>query len=537
MVGKKLLLPAVGAAVLVAGGAAGYWYLKGPAKDGTTPLAIAKTIPQDAYMVAFISNDLQSWAKLQQFGTPEAKQAVTEGLQNVEQQLLTKNNINFDQDVRPWLGNGMAAVFSAPSKKQDNVLVVFNIRDKVAAMQFAGKLASQGGGKSKELDYKGNKIMVSEGANSYATVVNDFLMVASDQKTIESAINTSQGQPSLAAKPGVEDVLKKGTDVQNAIVQIYMPDGNTAAQALKALSEKEGAAPSNTWKEVEKVQSVVAGIGVEDEGLRVKATVNMKPNAPKFDYQPVAGKIVSQFPAETLALISGGNISRIWAQTSEQAKSNPTAQQSLDEMRNAAKSINLDLDKDVFGWMDGEFGMAFIPSDRGILAQTGFGGLMVFDTSDRKTAEATLAKLDTLAKGYTAQVQTRDVQGKKVTEWSSPAVSGALLGHGWLDDDTLFIALGGPMVDVITSKPSQTIADSANFKAATSVLPKQNLGYFYVDMDKTMTLVNRFAALSQSPIPAKPAAVLNSIKGIGVTSTQANSANSQMDMLVALKKG
>ena len=107
MSGKKYLLPAVGAAVLMAGGAAAYLYLKGPAKDGTSPLAIARTIPDEAYAAAFISSDMQAWSKLQEFGTPEAQKLISEGLKEFEQQLLTKNNINFEKDLKPWVGNSM----------------------------------------------------------------------------------------------------------------------------------------------------------------------------------------------------------------------------------------------------------------------------------------------------------------------------------------------------------------------------------------------------------------------------------------------
>lgn len=536
MAGKKLLLPAVGAAVLVAGGAAAYWYLKGPAKDGTTPLAIAKTIPDEAYMTAFVSSDLHSWAKLQQFGTPEAKQAVTKGLQSMEQDLMAKNQINFDKDIRPWIGNGMIALM--PSKagtEQPNVLAVFNIRDKVGAMQFAGKLASQGG-KSKETEYKGNKVLISEDGDTYATVVKDFLMVASDQPTIEAAINTSQGEPSIASKPGAESVFSKSVDVPNALAYVYIPDYAGAMQTLINASAQGSQMPPVNMQQLKQVQSMVAGIGVEDSGLRMKANVTMSPDAPKFDYQPVAGKVISQFPADALAMISGGNLNRIWTQATEQAKSDPTTQQALDSIRASAKMANLDLDKDIFSWMDGEFGMAFIPSDRGLLAQLGFGSVMVFDTSDRKTAEATLAKLDALAQSNAVMVQQRDVEGKKVTEWSSPMMPEPIIGHGWLDDDSVFLALGSPMIEVITKKPAQPLDTSANFKTTTGNLSKQNLGYFYLDMDKTMALVNRFASMGQSPIPPEPAAVLNSIQGIGMTSTQINASTGEMDMLLALKK-
>lgn len=34
---------------------------------------------------------------------------------------------------------------------------------------------------------------------------------------------------------------------------------------------------------------------------------------------------------------------------------------------------------------------------------------------------------------------------------------GALLGYGWLDNDTLFVALGGSIVDAMATKPSQSL--------------------------------------------------------------------------------
>lgn len=533
----KVLLPAVGAAVLVAGGAAAYLYFKGPAKDGTTALAIAKAVPDEAYLTAFISSDLQSWAKLREFGSPEAQQVVGGGLKSLEQDLLAKNKINFEKEVLPWVGNSMIALLPNPKNTQKpSVLAVVTIRDKIAAAQFAGKLASEGGGKTKESDYKGNKVVMSEDGSTHTTVVKDYLLIASDQATIEAAINTTQGEPSLAAKPGAESVFAKGVEVQNPIAHIYMLDYATAVQKLTNVSDS-GSAELPNMKQLKQVQSMVAGIGVENDGLRMKAIVAMSPDAPKFDYKPVPGKVVAQFPAETLALISGGNISQIWSQATEQAKSDPSIESALNSARQSVKTADFDLDKDIFSWMNGEFGMALIPSEQGILSQVGFGGVLVFDTSDRKTAEATLAKLDNLAKSNAVMVQQRDVKGKQVTEWSTPMMPmGAILGHGWLDDDSVFVALGGPMVDVITSKPNQPLDNSDPFKTAIGSLPKQNLGYFYLDMDRTMALVNRFAALSQSPIPAESAAVLNSIKGVGMTSTQVDSSTGQLDFLVALKK-
>ncbi|NJP09056.1 MAG: DUF3352 domain-containing protein [Leptolyngbyaceae cyanobacterium RU_5_1] len=537
MSGKKFLLPAIGAAVLVAGGTAAYLYFKGPAKGGMAPLAIAKVVPDDAYLATYFSSDLRAWAKLKEFGTPEAQQVFDKGLKEFEQQVLTKSNIDFEKDIRPWMGDAMMAVLPAEAGSETpNLLMVVTIRDKVSALNFAAKLASQSGGKGKESDYKGNKIFGSQDNSTYSTVLNDYLVIAPEQNAVQQAIDTAKGEPSLASKPGAEAILSKPVDVQNAIAHVYLLDYATAIQQIANSSPNATPLPPATMQQLKQVKSLVAGIGVEETGLRIKAFATVDPQAPKAEYKPTPGKVIAQFPADTLALVNGANINYYWSQVVKQAETNPDSQQAIDTMRQSAKSADFDLDKDIFGWMDGEFGIGLVPSDRGILAQTGFGGVMVIDTSDRKTAEATISKLDTLAKSSSNNsiaIQERDLQGKKITEWKTPY--GAVLGHGWLDNDSIFVALG-PLVDVVANKPNPSLDSSDPFKGMTGVLPKNNLGYFYVDMDKTMTLVNRFATMTQTPVPPEYTAVLNSIRGLAVTSTQPEPTTGQVDMLLALKK-
>jgi Protein of unknown function (DUF3352) len=539
MSAKKFLLPAVGAAV-VAGGAGAYWYYNNATmKSGVTPMAIAQVVPDDAYMATFVTSDLQAWAKLQDFGTPEARKILEKGLKDAQNDMLTKSKIDFEKDLKPWVGNAMAAVLPNEKGKEPNLLLVVSIRDKVSALGFAAKMASQSDGKpAKETDYKGTKVFSNQEGNTFVALVKDYLAIAPNKKTIEQAIDTSLGEPSLAAKPGVDKVLTTPIDLKNTIAQVYVFDYANAFEQLNQAGKNPTEIPPETLKQLKNVKSMVAGVGVDDNGIRMKAIATVDESAPKFEYKPAAGKVVAQFPTETLALISGANLSSYWSQGVQQAEKDPTTKTAIDQMREATKTnINLDLDKDILGWMNGEFGIGLIPSDRGILAQSGFGSVMLFDTSDRKTAEATLAKLDEYvvkSSNGMVQLQQRDVQGKKVTEWNTPY--GSLFGHGWLDDDSVFVAIGGaPMVDVVTGK-NQPLDNSDTFKTVVGSLPKQNLGYFYMDMDKTMVLVNKFSTMAQSPIPPEPAAFLNSIKGIGATSSQVNPTTGQFEMLLALKK-
>lgn len=374
MSATKLLAPVVGAIAIAAGGTAAYLHFKTTPKDVMTPLAIAQIVPDEAYMAAFISADEQAWAKLKQFGTPEAQAVVTKNWNTWQQKLLTQSNIDIEKDLKPWVGNTMVALLPNQGNKQKpSVLVVTSIKDKISAASFAMKLANQGGSKAKESDYQGSKIIANAENSVFTAVVKDYLVIASDRPGLEAAINTTKGQPSFASKPGADSLLTKGVDVQNSIAQVYVADYSAAVQQLTSNNDQT-TLPATTLAQLKRVKSLVAGVGTDEGGVRIKAVAAIDPQAPKWDYKPAPGKIIAQLPGDTLALISGANLSSYWNQATEQAKSYPDGEQAISQARQAFKSANFDLDKDIFGWMDGEFGMALIPSDRGILSQVGFGG-------------------------------------------------------------------------------------------------------------------------------------------------------------------
>lgn len=539
MAGKKFILPAIGVAAIVAGGTVAYLHFNRSTGDAANPQAFAKVIPDDAYMATFVSSNPQTWAKLQQFGTPEAQKVVGQGLTQFQQKLGTDAKIDYDKDLKPWVGDVMIALLpsqtQAPSEKP-NMLIVVGIKDKASALNFANKMKNESKVKSTESDYKGVKIAdyPGEKGSTYTAVLKDYLVLAGEQKTIEQAIDTVQGKPSLASKPGADSLLAKGVEVQNPLARIYFPDYATAIQQFAVSGKQATPLSPQTIAQLKQVKSVVAAIGVDEAGLRLKANASLDPQTRTVEFKPAAGTIVGQFPADTLALVSGAGINYYWSQVVEGAKSSPNTQQTIDRVRQQMSTYNLDLDKDIFGWMDGEFALAMIPSNQGLLGAVGFGGALVIDTSNRQAAEAALTKFDTLAKssGY-VNVGQRDAQGKKITEWQTP--QGAIVEHGWLDQDSVFVTLG-PLANTIATKPSPALDSSDTFKAATSSLPKQNMGYFYLDMDKTMSLVNRTVLAAQSnAIPPETAAVLNSIRGIGITSTQMDKTTGQFELLLALK--
>lgn len=550
----KFLIPTIAAAAVVTGGVVAYMYLKSPAGD-ISALGSAKVIPSTALMAAYINTDAAAWAKLDQFGTPEARKLFQQELEKFQQETLKESNISYEKDIKPWVGNVMLAVLPPNAVKpaqlntpgngsnqpieiqpEPNVLVVIGIKDKLSALNFSNKLKAQKQVKFVESDYKGEKITETrdQGKPTYSTILNNSqLVLAPEKRTVEQAIDTYKGQPSFASKEGASIILAKGVNIENSLAQIYVPDYAGMVQQLIASNPQATQLPPQTLNQLKLVKSMVMGVGIDDAGVRLKALANLDPQLSKFQYQTAPAKIIGQFPADTLALVSGQSISRSWSMLVEQSKDTPEFNQAVQLVRQQLKSVaDLDLDQEVLGWMDGEFAAAAIPSNQGILAQVGVGGAFVFNTSDRKTAESTLSKLDNLVKQQSLNVAKKNLGGKEITEWLIPQ-QGALLAHGWLDQNTVFVALGGPIAETLITAKNPSLDTSESFKAVTGSLQKPNGGYFYLDMDKTMTLVRRFAP--PSTITPEANAVISSIRGLGITATSPNNSSSELEMLLALK--
>lgn len=550
---SKFLVPAIGAGVVVIGGIAAYMlFLKGPAGDATGALASAKMVPDEAMMATYITTDPQAWQKLEQFGTPEARKLITDGLKEFNKSSLETNNITYDKDIKPWIGGVMVAMIppsaaqpaqNSPSANasQPGTLAIIGIRDKVEALKLATRIKEDKTVQSKEIDYKGEKITESKGKGSttYTAILNNnsYIIFSDNQKIVQQSIDTFKGEPSFASKPGAQEILNNGAKVENAIAQIYVPDYAGMVETIVKSSPSSTPLPPQSLEQLKQIRSMVAGVGIDDAGVRMKANVNLAPNFP-FRYENSPGNIVSQFPGDTFAMVAGNGINRWWEAMQTQSKDIPEIKTAIDSVRNGAKqAANIDLDKEVFGWMDGEFGLAAIPSNQGILASSGFGGALVFDTKDRKTAESALAKLDQFMKAQSPgiNIAKSNANGKEVTEWQAPGGQGSIMSHGWIDQDTVFIALGGkPIADVITNNQNN-LASSESFKSITSSLQKPNSGYFFLDMDKTMTLVNTFASRGAA-IDPQAKAILDSIDGVAMTTSSPNQSTSQVEMLLALKK-
>lgn len=273
---SSLLIPVIGTVIILSGGISAYMYLKGSGSS-SNPLGSAKLVPVNALMATYIDTKPESWDRLTKFGTPEAQKIIGKGLQDFNQQILNDNSISYAADIKPWVGGVMIAVLPPDNKKtspvnlrtseEPNILVVVDIKDKIAALNFANKLKQQKNVKTQESDYKGEKIIETKGQGepTYTTVLNNnHLLFTSNKQAVEKAIDTFKGEASFATKAGANEILSKGVDVKNSLAQVYIPDYGNMVEKIAALNPESPKLPPQTLAQIKQVKSLVAGVGVDD---------------------------------------------------------------------------------------------------------------------------------------------------------------------------------------------------------------------------------------------------------------------------------
>jgi Protein of unknown function (DUF3352) len=527
------------AALLVGAAGAGFAAYKYIYSGESNPGDLAAVIPADAYMAAYISNEPEAWAKLKKFGTPAAQSIITQQLTQTQQKFLAETKLDFSQDIQPWLGNTMLAILPDTDGKstKPHILIAIGIKDKLKALDFANKLKAQSKEPSKEVDYKGIKITDSGkgSGETFSAIVNDRLVVAPEQHSLELAIDTAQGQPSLASKAGNDWFKADNLQLKQPVAAFYIPDYLQAVQQLLKSGKQPVTLDPATLAQLKKIQSFGGGIAIDDAGIRMKLVA--KTDGTTLNLPNTSAKSIGNFPADTLAIVGGTGLSQVWTEMNKVAQAQPATQQVLTQMRQSfTQSTQLDLDKDVFGWMGGEYTLGMMPVSKGITAQAGFGGALTIDSTDRAVTDNTMTKLTNLAKGYGLSVEQRQSGSTQIVDVKAPAGQGTIFSYGWLSDKSLLLAMGDGLMDKISTHSGESLDRTPNFTTALGDMSSQKQSYGYINIEQIFSLFNsKVGASMGKAIPADVNALITSVQGLGMSSTQPDKNTTQFEALLTLK--
>jgi hypothetical protein len=213
-------------------------------------------------------------------------------------------------------------------------------------------------------------------------------------------------------------------------------------------------------------------------------------------------RLLSYLPSNLYGAITSRNLNRQWQWFVEESKMQPSYKIFVEGVRMlsslfpliAGDGLDLDIEKDIISWMDGEYAVVVFPSEHSPFKEIGvdltIGALI--RTSNPEAANATLAKLAKFFTGFTEmdenilQLKKRQVGATLLTSFEVPdnQVAGktqSIFAYGWRDRQTLMLTLGANTASAFIPIPKPALAQSEMFRDAIADMPQPNFGYFYLN--------------------------------------------------------
>ncbi|MBW4614118.1 MAG: DUF3352 domain-containing protein [Desmonostoc vinosum HA7617-LM4] len=549
----SLMLTFSSAGLLIGGSIAAYWLLtQGQPFDKDLPVG-ANIIPGDALFTVSLTTDAKQWQKLREFGTKQTQVELDKNLVQLRDRLLTNNGYDFQKDIAPWVGDQVTIAILVPqvaknpvpkpvatntnrdaTDVQQSMVMVIPIKSLEKAKNILAQPKIPKQGKWINHTYQGITIKQNKGQAgedfSAALIDKRFLVISDSLKATKRAIDAYKAKTSLATIGGFAENFPKIANYQ-PFAQFYV---NVPTAAKIAATSPNRRLPAQVLAQLQNNQGLAGTITLESEGIRLKGVSWLNPNSRRvLAVENKAGKMQNRLPAETLMMLSGGNLQRFWTDYVLTSQGNPLSPISPEQLRSGVKSFTtLDLEQDLLSWMKGEFSLSVIPSitKEGSLENFRAGLVFMIQVSDRQAAEASLNQLDDAMRNqYQFQIQPGTIAGKPVVKWIGPL--GTLTAtHGWLDGDVAFLVIGAPITDKIVPKPNTQLAITLPFQQTVPTQPNPTNGQFYLDVERTVR------NLPPSTLNFNQQTWLAATRSIGVTSAVSDNRSNRYDIFIVLKK-
>jgi hypothetical protein len=217
--------------------------------------------------------------------------------------------------------------------------------------------------------------------------------------------------------------------------------------------------------------------------------------------------LLSLLPSNVYGSISSRNLNYQWQWFVNESKLQPTYKIFVEGLKMiapiiAGSGVNLDIEKDIISWIDGEYAVVAFPSESSPLKEINsdltFGALI--RTSKPEAANAALDKLVKYANSFSKdviQVKKRQIGATLLTSFEYPddrdaGKTQSIFAYGWRDRQTLLLTLGASTASAFIPTPKTSLAESAEFRDAIADVPQPNFGYFYLNARKLAELGAKF---------------------------------------------
>ncbi|MCT7951566.1 DUF3352 domain-containing protein [Ancylothrix sp. C2] len=231
---------------------------------------------------------------------------------------------------------------------------------------------------------------------------------------------------------------------------------------------------------------------IDEQGVRSQSNAYFNKLQPELATQasPDDNKVLTRLPGATYISTNSRNLKRQWDLVVQ--RSGEEGKPFFDAMRQGVlNNTGLDLDKDIFGWMDREYALLLFPSEGGLLPTIfeplKIGLSFMVQTSDRATAEKTIARLEEVLRTSSNDFftkNTRTVGNETVVSWEGihpEKGNQSVLSYRWTEDNTLIITTGTSPMARLTPTPNPSLANTYLFQTATNSFQRPNSGYYFIN--------------------------------------------------------
>lgn len=541
---RRRLVASTGVAALVVGFMAiGIWRLFAGNSTRLDTSNGMSLLPQDTFFSVSISTDPARWQKFTEFGIPVSRGVFEQQIGKFQTDFLTHYGYDYQRDIQPWIGKQILLGYldnsgATPSKStvgnisHQQTIAILPINDRGAAQRVVEQHQTPIDANLVESNYKG--VSVREFKRKTGTMaialLDNFVAIASDRSGLERVIDTQQNGKSLLTVPGYTKALTE-IEIDRPFAQVYV---NIPVATAVAAANSPQALAADKLAQAQNQQGIAANATLETEGIAWKGISWLKPDAKqKLVVDNQAPNMASNFPANTLVMVSGGNLQRLWQDYVRSVETNPMSSLKPDALtRDLDNWTGLELESEILNWSKGQFGVAMVPKPAQVDTELGAGLIMIQQVSDRSAAEKAFAKLDqTMQQKQSFKIAKVQIEGKEAIDWVSP-LSGTMATHGWLDRNLAFLSLGAPVASTFVPQPQSRLSDNQLFQESTRSTLNNHNGQFFIDIDQTINAGN----LPLPVLSPEVVAGFKAVRSLGVTSAVFDESSNRFDLFVGLKK-
>ncbi|MEX0269746.1 DUF3352 domain-containing protein [Leptolyngbyaceae cyanobacterium UHCC 1019] len=581
--------------LLLLGGGVFYWIAAqsplGLLSQGAKTPSAAIFVPKQAPAMVSLLVNLDKLEQFRQVVTrPQDRRRSRQEITQFKQSLLANTGLEYERDVQPWLGdeitialttvdfdrdplNGnqpgylLAIATKDPERSREFLQLFWQKRaiagDDLTFEQYQGvKLISAAvpaGKKEAEEPPKKNKQKNSNTVPSSlfplpslssAVVGDQFVLFANHPKVLRDAITNVQAVDlNLSNAKPYAQALDTLTQSRIGLTVVNLPqltawlEGSAAESTLNATGKTQALDIKKAAID-QKYQTMAIALGLNPLGLMADTALlttdgKVTSNTPSLT-QPVAA--LQYLPATSPFSLSGSHLDRTWSRLSSDLAGYEVLSKLLNQPVDSVRSRwQLDLQKDVFSWVKGEYALGLLPNfavepvaakskkQRAKLQRPNALPNDWIFVAQRSTGDATqaIAHLDDLAKTQGLSVGSLPLGDQTVSAWTrltptsgknqAKTLQAEVQGvHATVGNYELFTTSIEAM-DRALQTGSSSLANSDRFNQAIAPLLQPNNGYVYLDWIEGQAILKRqFPILKIIELAGKP--LFNHLQSLSLSS-------------------